>query len=460
MLLLTTLSELLYVKQLNHCAVLLLLLTSPVFASEPALPTSSSPHPVLTCDYATDLPNAKWSDSSCDLASNAPPSDNEIAEQLRLGHQALAEQRWGQASIIFEGILLAEPWRLGVWLDYALTLDQQGDAHSARAIYQSLLQQQPPSQLIPWLQLKAQLPPPQWRYSGAVSLQSGRDSNLNRAPTTDSITLTLPTGVLAVLPLTSTSRANAGTSQFVRLDWQGVNIDEAERDWVLNASFNYRSAPNINNQDYLQSSIGVSRGWMNSPNRAYRAMLTIQSLRYNGMDAQRTVRMSVNQTRPWLHSQSLPCTINFGGELEKQSYPMVQVLNGHYLGLALELGCQRELAWQVLMRAGTTQAEYSRPGGNQRRIELNGQLAASLRKGIGLMQSNLTQLHDQSGYSPLLANNAVRSILQWQLKLEYQYPLGHQVQAYASSEIFEQRSNLPLFTLRGKAGWLGLRYQF
>lgn len=394
-------------------------------------------------------------------AASALAEDTE--QLIQQGRQALEAGQAEQAGLIFERILLEQPWRLGVWLDYALSLQQIGDNDSARAIYQSLLRQKPPDHLVPWLKQQVKITPPpgaDWQYASAITLLAGHDSNLNRAPTASNLTLTLPSGALAVLPLADASRASAGASRLLRLDWQAARQDAANGDWLLQAAFNTRLAPGINGQDYLQSSLGLSHGWIGASAREYHAILAAHNLQYGGKDIQRTLRAGLYQGQHWQTNGQSGCSISYGAEWEMLAYPSIGELDGQYLGIAADLGCKQNLAWQLLLRAGLDQAAHQRPGGDQQRIDLRGQLEGRLGAGKWLALTELAQLRDTGGYSPLLDNNAARNIQRWLLKLEYQHPLGARLHALASAEAFRQQSNLPLFTLRGKAAWLGLRYLF
>lgn len=399
------------------------------------------------------------------LAPCAPASaQTEDPEQLiQQGRRALEAGQAEQAGLIFERILLEQPWRLGVWLDYALSLQQMGDNDSARAIYQTLLRQNPPEHLVPWLKRQVQITTPLvagWQYAGAITLLAGHDSNLNRAPTASSLTLTLPSGALAVLPLADASRASAGTSHLLRADWQAARQGAANGDWLVQAMLNARLAPSITGQDYLQSSIGLSRGWTGASAREYHATLAAHNLQYSGKDIQRILRAGLYQGQHWQADSQTGCSVSYGAEWEMLAYPSISELDGQYLGMAADLGCRQGLAWQLLLRAGIDQAEHQRPGGDQQRVELRGQLGGRLGTGKWLALGELAQLRDTGGYSPLLGNNAARDIQRWLLKLEYQHPFGSSLHGLASAEAFRQHSNLPLFTLSGKAGWIGLRYLF
>lgn len=391
-------------------------------------------------------------------------ADEADTEELLIeqGRQALKAGQSEQAGLIFERILLDQPWRLGVWLDYALSLQQAGDKESARAIYQSLLGKNPPEYLIPWLKLQVKTgapPATDWHYAGAVTWLAGYDSNLNHAQAASTLALTLPSGTL-VLPLAEAARASAGSSQFVSLDWQAARPDESGGNWLLQAGLNTRLAPGNSSQNYQQASLGVSRSWTGDAAQEYRGILAAQNLQYGGIDIQRTLRAGLYQGKHWKTAAESVCSISHGVEWEKFDYPSAGELNGQYLGITGGVGCKQNLDWLLALSAGVNQGDNLRPGGRQQQIELHAELGGRMGQGSWLAVTELTQLHDSTGYSPLLDNNATRSIIQDLLRLEYQYPLGARWQALASAEVFRQNSNLPLFALSGRAAWLGVRWLF
>ncbi len=394
------------------------------------------------------------------LCTDAYADEAGTESLIKQGEQALKAGKPEQAELIFERILMDQPWRLGVWLDYALSLQQTGDNDSARAIYQSLLEKNPPEYLVPWLkqQVKAGAPlTADWHYAGAVTLLSGYDSNLNHAQAAGTLALTLPSGTL-VLPLTRAAQAVAGASQFVNMDWQAAHPDD-EGNWLVQAGFNSRLAPGNSDQNYQQSSLGLSRSWTGDAAQEYRGVVAAQNLEYGGIDIQRTMRAGLYQGKHWQRQESV-CSISHGVEWEKFDYPTATELNGQYIGLAGELGCRQSLDWMLMLSAGVNRGDSLRPGGQQRQVELHAELGGQAGKGSWLAVTELTGLRDSTGYSPLLDNNATRGILQGMLRLEYRYPLAARLQGIASTEVFRQYSNLQLFALNGSAAWLGIRWLF
>lgn len=383
---------------------------------------------------------------------HAQSGADEIEYLLQQGRQALAEGQAQQAALTFESVLLSQPWRLGVWMDYALALQQSGDAESARAIFQSLRQKNPPDYLRVWLDQQLQSEQSgAWRYGGELSVQTGRDSNLNRAPTANELTLTLPAGAVS-LPLSAASRASAGAAQLVRLEWRAEH-----NEWLIQTLFDARFGPTGQGQDYLYSSVGVVKRWHGAHD--YQLALTGQNLQYGGLDVQNIVRAGFYQTRV-RQEEGRNCELTYGTELERVNYPATPLINGNYLGMVTGYGCQQGVAWQALLRAGMDMAEHQRPGGDQPRIVATGQFGGRLGADIWRLQAEVSWLQDVQGYSSLLSNNARRTIQRNTLKLYYQHPLTNRLQATLSGEIFNQRSNLGLFDTSGKAVWMGLSHAF
>ena len=369
------------------------------------------------------------------------------------GEAALKAGRPADAELLFERILMDEPWRQGVWLDYALSLQQTGDAASARAIYRSLLEKDPPQYLVPWLKKQADAPIRQddgWRYAGALTLLEGYDNNLNHAQAASTLALTLPTGT-QVLPVTRVAQAISGPSQFANIDWQAVNGG-----WLVEAGLDNRIAQGNSDQNYQQANLATSRSWKGDDGREYRGLMAFQNLQYGGVDIQRTLRGGLYQGL----QKDGACSASRGVEWQRFDYPTATELNGQYFGLAGQLSCRGDLDWMLMLSGGVNQGDGQRPGGNQKQVEIHGEIGGLAGRGSWLLVADATKLRDNSGYSPLLENDATRGVLQGFARLEYRYPLSVRLQGVASAEVFRQSSNLQLFALRGSAAWLGLRWPF
>jgi hypothetical protein len=388
-------------------------------------------------------------------------STQDTEELITQGQQALAAGQAALAVLIFERIILDQPWRLGVWMDYALALQQTGDAESAQAIYLHLLTQKPPEYLRLWLgqQVQKGLPATtKWVSVGTATLLAGYDSNLNRAPATGSLTLTYPFGPL-VLPLTDNARAKAGPASLLNVNWEAARQTTNGSDWSIQAGLSVRDAPDTQGQNYLQPSLGLTRRWSGAAAEETLATLAYQQLRYGGQDLQRALRAGLYHGQPWRPGQS-NCSILYGAEWKSLTYPTAAAIDSQYLGMAASLGCTQAIGWNLLAHAGIDRAENPRPGGDQQQIDLRAQIYGRLGTGQWQAEASIAHLRDADGYSPLLDNNSVRDIKRGALGLEYTYPLSRHLQGLARIEAYRQNSSLPLFDTQGNAAWLGLRYGF
>jgi hypothetical protein len=389
----------------------------------------------------------------------SPFQDTE--ELIVQGQQALAAGQAAQAVLIFERVVLDQPWRLGVWMDYALALQLTGDAESAQAIYRNLLTQNPPEDLRLWLRQQVQKGLPAattWISAGTVTLLVGQDSNLNRAPTADSLTLTSPFGPL-VLPLADNARAKAGAASLLNVNWEVAHQTASGSDWSIQAGLSARVAPDTPGQGYLQPSLGLARRWSGTDADETLATFAIQQLQYGGQDLQRVLRAGLYHGQPWRTDPS-NCMMFYGAEWKLLIYPSQDATNSRYLGMAASLGCTQAIGWNLLAHAGIDRAENQRPGGDQQQIDLRAQIFDRIGSSQWLVEAGIAHLRDTAGYSPLLGNNGVRDIWRGSLSLEYTHPLSERLQVLARVEAFHQNSNLPLFDTHGKAVWMGIRYGF
>ncbi len=389
---------------------------------------------------------------ACSACAHAEQDADSLISE---GEADLRAGRPRQAGTLFERVLMDQPWRLGVWLDYALSLEQTGDVASSRAIYRSLLEKNPPQYLVPWLKKRADeqpLPLLGWKYAGSLTLLTGYDSNLNHAQASSTLLLTLPAGP-QVLPVTRAAQAIGGPSQFANLDWQA-----AYGGWQVGASVNSRIAPGNSDQNYQQANLGASRSFTGDGGREYRGVMAFQNLQYGGVDLQRSLRGGLYQGVDW--ERGAGCSASRGVEWQRFDYPTATELNGQYFGLAGQIGCRGDIDWTLMLSGGVNLGDGQRPGGNQKQIEVHGEIGGSAGRGNWLAVADVTRLWDSSGYSPLLESDATRGVLQGLARLEYRYPLGDRLQGMASLEVFRQSSNLQLFALEGSAAWLGLRWLF
>lgn len=395
------------------------------------------------------------------IITHAAAEQQEDTEALiREGQQALADGKPAQSALIFERVVLEQPWRLGVWMDYALALQLSGDADSARIIYQQLLTRDPPEYLRKWLQRQVQADlrnGERWRTGGNLRLQFGHDSNINRATGADSLGLTYPFG-LVELKLADSARARSASAFWLGADWEAGRAADDGGSWSIRAIFDARIVPEMNDQNALQPNLGITRQWRQDT-RETLLNIAWQQLNYGGMALQNQLRVGLYRGQPWSAAHG-ECTLLYGAEWKIFRHPASAEIDGDYLGGAINLGCINGSSWNLLAHAGIDHPRNARPGYRQYQMDINLQHTHPLGKGHLLTGGGAAIIRDTRGYSELLENNSVRTLRRGNLNIEYTHPLTATTQGAIRLESYSQRSNIALFDNAGHAIWFTLRRTF
>lgn len=397
-----------------------------------------------------------------------------------------------------ERSLLLDPEQPGTQLDYALALRDAGDYPSAHALLQQISQRTDlPPGLQPVLQsqLEATLTKPAGAWQQRLKLSSavGTDSNLNNATSESQLTLTFPEGNLT-LPLADASRAQGGSALVNALQYQAVK-PVGEQLWVVQAELRTRNA-SLPTTNYQQ--LDLAAQWLQAPEAPsqWQARVGYGSLRLGGTQLQQSTRAGVvHQWKAQVPQLRALCRPLVGLELDRRHYPTIDQLDGLYTGLVLSLACdanddsntsQTNQASQassagispanpanapsfslpkfsLQLRSGQDRAASAlRPGGNNTSTELRTS-ASSRLAGFDLTADyGWLRQKDATGYSPLLASNAIRSSTRHTLRLELARQLPASVLAgaqwFASFEATRQASSLAAFASQGQAFYSGLRW--
>lgn len=392
----------------------------------------------------------------------AATSEEEIDALIREGQQALAAGQPGRAVFLLERVVLEQPWRLGVWMDYALALQMAGQPESARIIYRNLLGQNPPDYLRAWLQRQVSADlgnggESTWQTGGKLSVQAGHDSNVNRATGGNSLSLTYPFG-LVELKLADSARARGGAALW--FGWEGRADRPAGTggNWSIQGALNARLTPSLSGQAIAQPTVGITRQWRHDTAETL-LDASVQQLHYGGSNLQNQLRTGLYRGRPQATSDGA-CMLLYGAEWKVLNYPASPELNGDYLGMAVNFGCENGDRWNLLAHAGVDQPRNNRPGHRQYQLDVNLQRRQRVAGGHLLGSIGLAYMRDTRGYSPLLENDSVRGIRRGSLGLEYAHPVAAATELALRLEIYGQRSNLALFDNSGRALWLGLSRSF
>lgn len=383
--------------------------------------------------------------------------------------QALGLLEHGQpqaARLLLETIVAEQPDFAGAWLDLALATYQSGDTPAALEHLVYLRQQFPLSLALlqqierwekTWQQASQSPAPGPEVWQGEISLDLGRSNNVNGGITQGQITLTIPGGQQAILPLAPEQRPRGDA--YTQLGLQ------AWRRWPLEGGSLYplmrlraRQMHTEKAYDQLDLQGGVIYQALPDPaGRAWQASLLLQHDTLGGKALLQTGRLLLQH----LQEQS-SCRLAWGGELEYRRYPSLP-LDARLFWLNLGLACKAGPAtqWGGQLRGGYEQAQVSQPGGNTRQYELTLQGSHRLGNGASLdLQWQLSRSQDQQGYSPLLQDNAPRQLQRQQFSLALRHPLGAEWEARFALELQQQQSNLALFSQQVRQFSLGVSRGF
>lgn len=413
---------------------------------------------ILTLFLALQVPSAGGQTSVSSPA--APPIEQRYQQALHLLEQGQPQA----ARLLLEEIVAEQPGFAGAWLDLALAAHQSGDTPAALEHLVYLRQQFPLSpalaqQIEHWEKTWQQAPqaPGPGAWQGDISLDLGHSNNVNGGLAQEQITLTIPGGQQATLPLAPEQRPRGDA--YTQLGLQ------AWRRWALEGGSLYplvrlRARQMHTEKAYDQLDLQGGLIYQTQPDpagRAWQASLLLQHDTLGGKPLLQTGRLLLQR----LHDQA-GCRLAWGGELEYRRYPDLP-LNGRLLWLNLGLACKTGPATQLggQLRGGHEQAQAGQPGGNTRQYELALQGSHRLGQGSSLeLQWQHSHSQDQQGYSPLLQDNAPRQLRRQQFSLALRHPLGAGWEARFALELQQQRSNLALFTQRARQLSLGVSRGF
>jgi len=375
-----------------------------------------------------------------------------------------------EAAGFLEQALLLNPDLAGAKVDYAEALAATGDTSAASALLKDLLARPdvPPdlrAHLVRRLNAFEALHRfdaltglqtwigTDWQGTAAISVRAGHDSNLNSAPSRDTLTLTFPGGEAELL-LAERFRRRGGATGLVEASGQAARRLEGGAALQFYGEGRARLSPSNADTDYQQGQMAV--GW-SKPLASGDALFALSGthLHYGGADLYSSARFSIS--RDWVYKD---CRPRIGGETEWRRYPAASELEGQFYGLTAGLACllgSDRLA--AAMRIGRDFAQRDRTGGDQRQVDLRVAWLASVGNGTLLADAVVTLQRDEHGFSPLLESNATRRLTRASLHLEYAYPIASGWAVLVTADGTVQRSNLDLFDIAGRAVYLGLRWQ-
>lgn len=417
----------------------------------------------------------------------------QTADAQRWYEQGLAELRQGraqQAQESFRRAVEADPSFAGAWLDLAIAAHAAGNVAQAEE-FLGILESRftlPDGLVRGVAALRVQIretltaAPATWAWSRSAQAAVGHDTNANAGLAVGDLTLTFPGGGIT-LPLAPEFRPRADTFASAHLAVEGAKR-LAEGQIELSAAVRTRRNFAVHDFDTLelQSDIGYASNeplfggvlgpWLSGPWRVGAAM---QHARLGGNALFNAASLSV------AHVWRGRCDPQAAVELNVRRFPSAANLDGHLLWLGAGAFCPTEApgpkaGWKVQGRVGhewarnAYEAANGRPGGNTVHAELSlaRQWAWQGEGGEHRVEAaaQWAGAWDSKGYSPLLGDNARRSIQRWQWGGSYTFPLGRWARAadgwvgILSYQKYLQRANLDLFRADGQTVQFAVRKAF
>ena len=387
------------------------------------------------------------------------------AQQLYAqGLAALDANQPELARQLLERVIELEPKFAGAWLDLALATYRSDDPAAALEHLEYLNSQftLPPAlatQVEYWRSTwqnplqKAQTT--SWR--GEVALGVGRDSNANAGLGHSQLALSLPTGSV-IFEVDSAYLPRPDRVGLFDLSLQGpaLAVGAGRLTPVLLLHHKYMAQESEFNTLDIQPGL-VYQQPIDTQGR-WKLNLLAQHYRLGGQPLFDGLRFSAQRIQSWA-----ACQVTASAEVEARRHQRVSVLSGTQLGLSTDLACRLPGSGSLdaTLGVGSEQVPAERPGGNNQNTMLTLRYDQPLGSRQNLQASwQIANTGDQYGYSPLLQNNAVRSVQRQTIALSLRQTLTTEWEARLSYEHFQQQSNLPLFEQQGQLLTLSLAYQF
>lgn len=401
---------------------------------------------------------------------------------LQVGHLQNRDGQYADAVLHLERAMLLQPGITAIQIEFAIALAGTGQADAALdlvgqvlqapglpdAIRTTLLQQQSS-----WYNERTsaaqthQAKPTHSRVT--TSFRLGHDSNLLGAPGLTSLALSLP-GQTIELPLDDSYLARSGLYNRADVTWETVKPTTGAGLLQTAVALGLRNQGNATqgNSQQAQGVVEYSaplHASLQGQGTPWGSHLGAQAATYHTTGG---ARYRVLGLQGGVHNQHLQssnagvCASRLSLDWQDRSLQSNTQLSGRYTGLAATHGCQAATSGALWVQWGARlgvdrPVQAQRPGGQQHQLALRGQLGASTRTGHWQLDAEWFAQADSQGYSPWLANGAVRQLRRTSIKVEYLHPMGADWQLQAGFEWQRQASNLLLFRQQSHGPYVALR---
>jgi tetratricopeptide (TPR) repeat protein len=416
--------------------------------------------PDLSAFYSPQNPN--WFEQERQLSALMTQCLETAQFFALIGAAQLNGGQFAQAAESLERALLLSPENGAAQIDYAETLFEIGQLFNALELNAQLLQRSDlPAGLRPLLAQR------QRRWQGATrelrveaDLLAGYDNNLNGGPNSAQIALT-PSGESILLALSDKLRPVSGPYLNMGVNGRYRQLAaEHQHNWSAGVRGRVSEDPESDMLQLAGQYVFLRAG----RHRSWQLATNVNHLYYGGSPLfsgiETSARVQFSNTRR--------CQPYYGLAVQQQIFHGQSLLNALESKLGAGISCSPKAAAGYQLTAElnvlNNSAQHSnRLGGSRDGWQASVGWGRPFLRGTLRAQLNYTELRDQEGYNPLLANGAERWQKRGSVLLQYSEPMilfGRATNLLVNIYNQRQTSNIQLFRTANISAEVGFSWGF
>ena len=379
-----------------------------------------------------------------------------------LGAAQLNTGQLADAMESLERSLLLDPDNGAALIDYSEALLQDGQLFAAIEVNQLLLER---PDAPPGLEQQLKIRQREWQAltrqtDWQIDLLGGYDSNLNGAPDSESVALTL-SGEPIFLALNENYQAIEGSFLNARIAASHSRLSPEYQDTVSgqirgrlsddSSSDVTQFAARYSRRDSLLSASGQASAGLNH-------LAFMGSPLFTGADASYSGELAIDGR----------CATTLSAALQQQRWHQQRLLDGLEMRAGARATCRlgTTASQELTFGAGLLHnlaLKDNRLGGDRDGWQISAEWRLASAQRFISAQINFTSILDGRGFSPLLENNARRSVARSSVLVQYRERLGFLVQGLelvANIYHQEQKSNISLYEISDTSVEIGLSLRF
>lgn len=299
-----------------------------------------------------------------------------------------------------------------------------------------------------------------WAVNKEVYAKVGVSDNLNRAPTSSVIPITISGQSLNVM-LADDERPKSGQAIELGVSLEARSRLNSKTKLMVSADILQRQSTQTGFTNYQWGTFAAT--WLEAlpKGRSVTWGATADILKY---DKQRPFYVLQGMMRYGLPLWQ-ECVQYVGVDVQHQGQQRNKALEGQYLGGVLALNChKKDEVYAVQLSLGRDWASEGRLGGDQSQAKWQFSHAWNVGdfiKGDELVTTaSYYRQQDKKSYSLALNNGRKRRVSRIDVSMEYAWPIqgfGKNWQGFVSAQWLRQKSNLLLFETTAQEAWVGIK---